>query len=209
MPAILVYLSATSGRIRRSSLEVLSRCREIADRDSYAVIAVIADPSAESLSSTAAAYGADRIYAVSDSGFGTHINEPLIDLLSKVVAQESPRLIVLAGTEGGKDVLGALSIRIGAAVLPDVARFDVRGSTVEATRPVMAAKKLANVQSDAGCVIVSVRSGSYAAVQRAADGAAAPVEFDYESVTVRQTMRELVVAESGSVDLSEASVVVS
>ncbi len=209
MSVILVYLSASSGKIRRSSLEVLSRCRQLADRDGHSVAVVIADPAAESLAGIAATYGADRIYSVSDEHFATHLNEPLLRILKQIVDVEKPRVLAFAGTESAKDVIGSLAIRIGAAAIPDVAEFDVSEASVSAVRPVMAAKKLARVESQASLVIVSVRSGSYTASEKPGDGTVIPTAYSDSDVPVKHSLREVVESTTGAVDLSEASVVVS
>lgn len=209
MGKILVYLSASSGKIRRSSLEVLSRCRELADRDGGDVVAVLADPHGRELAATAAEYGADRVHVCTDDSLATHVNTPIVALLASISEAESPRLIAFAGTESCKDIIGALAVRTGAAALPDVSAFDVSGEEVNAIRPVMAAKKLAKVRAANPLVIVSVRSGSYSATPKPGRGEVVESDFDISGVDVRQTVRETIVATTGAVDLSESSAVVS
>jgi electron transfer flavoprotein alpha subunit len=207
--AIVVYLSASSGRIRRSSLEVLTRCREIADRDGLAVAAVIADSSADALVDTARSFGADRIYSVTAPAFSSHLNEPLIELLKQIFMAEAGHVLAMAGTESAKDIIGSLAVRCGASALPDVSSFDIDGSTVEAIRPVMAAKALAKVRTSAERVLVSIRSGSYTAKEKAGQGTVVPFSFDYDESRARLSLREVVESAAGAVDLSEATVVVS
>lgn len=209
MSTIVVYLSASSGRIRRSSLEVLTRCREIADRDGLTITAVIADLSADALVDTARAFGADRIYSVTDPAFSNHLNEPLIELLKQIFMAESGHVLAMAGTESAKDVIGSLAVRCEASALPDVSTFDIHDSTVEAIRPVMAAKALAKVRTSAERVLVSIRSGSYTAKEKAGQGAVVPFNFDYDGSKARLSLREVVESAAGAVDLSEATVVVS
>ncbi|MEZ4695708.1 MAG: electron transfer flavoprotein subunit alpha/FixB family protein [Rhodothermales bacterium] len=209
MSSILAYLSTSDDKIRRSSLEVLSRCREIADRDGADVAVVLASGSASGLVGEAASYGADRVYAVMNPEFDGHLNAPLAALLSQIVSVESPRLVAMAGTEGAKDVVGSLSVKAGLPVLPDVSSFDVAGNEVVAVRPVMAAKKLARVRSAAPSVIVTVRSGSYAAVAKEGRGERVDYSFDYAESVGTAVLRDVASAKVGAVDLSEASVVVS
>ena len=71
----------------------------------------------------------------------------------------------MASTEGVKDIIGALSVRLGASVIADVSEFEVSadgdGVQLSATRPVMASKAQTKVHASAQHVMVSVRSGSY------------------------------------------------
>jgi electron transfer flavoprotein alpha subunit len=138
----------------------------------------------------------------------------VVAAVADVIARVQPAVAVFASSEGAKDVLGALAARLGAPAVPDVASFDVRpDGGVEAVRPVMAAKFLARVEAApvAGVpVLVSVRAGSYAA--QAADAPAPEVEavpLALADDALRATLREVVGATGGTVDLSEARVVVA
>ena len=57
MSTLLVYVSVQSGRIKRGSLEVLTRCREIASAGGHALHAMVAHPEAEALAGEIARYG--------------------------------------------------------------------------------------------------------------------------------------------------------
>jgi len=117
--------------------------------------------------------------------------------------------MVAASTEAVKDVLGALAVRCDAAVLPDVASFDLNGDVVTCQRPVMAAKKLAATSTSHPLVFVSVRSGSYEAVEAPVDGSISEVAFSLDDASLGQTLREVVSSAGDTVDLSEARVVVA
>ncbi|MDX1438859.1 MAG: electron transfer flavoprotein subunit alpha/FixB family protein, partial [Rubricoccaceae bacterium] len=112
-------------------------------------------------------------------------------------------------SEGVKDILGALAVRVGANVLPDVASFEIKDGEVEALRPVMAAKFMARVRASSRLVFVSVRAGSYEAVEAPTEADVEEVAFSFDEGALRQTLREVVGAAAGEVDLSDASVVVA
>jgi electron transfer flavoprotein alpha subunit len=79
----------------------------------------------------------------------------------------------------------------------------------------MAAKILANVSAtlpakgEAKPVLVSVRSGSYDVVERAGQGEVHSMDFSFQQSSLRQTLREIVKATGGTVDLAEAEVIVA
>ena len=52
MSSILVYIATSDGKIKRSSLEVLSHCRTQAEKNGYALSAVVLDPNAETYTET-------------------------------------------------------------------------------------------------------------------------------------------------------------
>lgn len=209
MSTILTYIALQGDRPTRSSLEVLTRARQLAEAKDATLAAVVLAPDASGTAETLGRYGAQTVYAVSEPVFEKHLNTPVLEALAKVIDQVQPALVTFPSTEGVKDVLGALAVRTGAAVLPDVASFDWAGDSVEALRPVMAAKFLSKVRAEGSPVLVSVRAGSYEAVEAPADAAVEAVDFSFDESGQNQTLREVVQAAAEGVDLSDARVVVA
>ncbi|MDA1028356.1 MAG: electron transfer flavoprotein subunit alpha/FixB family protein [Bacteroidetes bacterium] len=217
MSSILVVLSVQDGRIKRSSLEGLSRAVFVSKKLQWDVSVAIFHGDAPSFVEEAGQYGAKTAYCVSNPIFNSHLNTPWITGLSKVIELAKPRLVVVASTESTKDILGAVAIRSQAAVLSDVATFDVAtfdvaGDIVVCERPIMAAKMMAATQSKEPLVIVSLRSGSYEAVKTTETSAEiniVAVPFDFDSGTLTATLKEIVRSTGETVDLSEAKIVVA
>ena len=211
MPTLLTYIAGRDGVVKRSSLEVLTRCRELATAGGHDLAAVVVAPDPSAYVDAVAAYGVDAVYTVSNPIFSQHLNTPLLEALTAVMEKVQPSLMAFSSTEAVKDVLGALAIRANAAVLPDVTTFDLIDGGVEALRPVMAAKLMARTQAKGSSVLVSVRSGSYEAVP--ASAASTPtvtaIDFTFDEGSLQQTLREVVTVGGDTVDLSEAEVVVA
>lgn len=208
MPTILSYAAVQGGTPTRASLEVLTRARELAQAGGHDLAAVVVAPDASAAADALGAYGASTVYAVSDAG-EQHLNAPLVAALQAVIRQAQPALVLFPSSEGVKDVLGALAVRVDAAVLPDVTEVDWADGGVEALRPVMASKFMARARAEGACVLVSVRPGSYEASE-------APVEAHVEAVPLATgadgaaaTLREVVGATAGGPDLADARVVVA
>ncbi len=207
MPTILSVLALSNGQPTRASLEVLTRCRAIAEAEGADLAAVVLAPDPSAAAEAAQRYGAQTVYTVAGDAFETALNAPVLGALEAVIARAQPSLVAFPSTEGVKDILGALAVRTGGAVVADVAEFEMADGAVEALRPVMAAKFLARTQATGSPVLVSVRSGSYVAEE-------SPVEGTVEAVSVdlgapKQTLREVVAGIAGGVDLSDARVVVA
>jgi electron transfer flavoprotein alpha subunit len=213
MPTILSYVAVQNGKPTRTSFEALTRARAVAEQQGAALAAVVLAPDAAALATEAGRYGAATVYAVTDPVFRHHLNTPVLSALQAVIERAQPAVVVFPSTEGVKDVLGALAVRTGAAVLPDVARFEVTADgAVEAVRPVMAAKFLARVRAEGAAgapVLVSVRAGSYEAREAPVAVRVEAVPFAFDEGSLRQTLREVVGATAGTVDLADARVVVA
>ena len=209
MGTVLAYAETQADHVKRSSLEVLSRCREIASERGDELAAVILAPDPSKYVDQLSAYGASKVYTVRHDVFAQHINKPVLDALEAAAKTADPDLIVFPSSESVKEILGALAIRLNAAALPDVLEFEETESGAEALRPVLAAKYLARVHAERKPVLISVRSGAYDASEAPTEAYVEEVQFSFDRGSLKQTLREVQAAKEGRVDLSEARVVVA
>jgi electron transfer flavoprotein alpha subunit len=234
----LHLLTVQSGGIKRSSLEVLARGRALADAlntsghavELHAVVCSpeVADWTAEKWTQELGAYGVDTVWSATDESFKEHNNQALLAAVQTAHSQATdlgakPSVVAMASTEGVKDILGALSMRLGASVVADVSEFGVAaegdGLQLTATRPVMASKAQTQVQTTAKHVMVSVRSGAYGILEAAGGhegGTHTHQPVKIEHLKIEQTdsklqtqIREIITAAADTIDLNEAEAIVA
>ena len=258
----LHLLTVQNGGIKRSSLEVLSRGRELVDSISQnsgenseqsagnqaELHAVVCSPEVASWdeakwAAELGAYGVDTVWSATDVAFKEHNNQALLSAMQSAHAQATdqgakPSAVAMASTEGVKDILGALSMRLGASVVADVSEFGVvaegDGVLLTATRPVMASKANTHVQAQAQHVMVSVRSGSYGILENGIlengenqngenengeNQNAKPLNHQPVSIVPLKTeradsklqtqIREIITATADTIDLNEAEAIVA
>ncbi len=209
MSSLLTFISVNDGKIKRSSLEVLSRCREEAERLGLDNEAVVVAPDASNYSEQLSGYGVSKVYVVEDPIFKNPLNTPLLKALDAVIEKAAPRVVAFASTEGSKDILGALSASRNVPALPDVSSFEVTDSGVSGKRPVMAAKILSSVEAKGDTVLVSVRSGSYDLTESSSEPEVETIDFSVSEEEIKVVLKEILSASGDRVDLSEAEVVVA
>jgi len=209
MSTILTHIAISDGKIKRSSLEVLSRCKQLADSHGHDNEAVIIDANASQYVDQAQKYGASKVYVIEDPVFKNHINTPLLKALAQAMEAANPAVFAFASTEGTKDVLGGLAANQGAAVLSDVSEFELIEGGVSAKRPVMAAKILSSTEAKAGQVLVSVRSGSYDLVENETDAEVVNLDYSFSEEELKITLKEIIGASGDKIDLSEAETIVA
>lgn len=209
MSTLLTYIAANDGKLKRSSLEVLSRCNELAEKNGNQSDALIIDSNANEIAEKVKAYGPTTIYTIEDTIFKNHLNAPLLKALAAAVDQIKPKLMAFASTESSKDILGALAANQDAAALADVSEFDLTDNGVKAKRPVMAAKIISSVEAKGSPVFITVRSGSYDAVEKSADSEIKKIPFSFDESDLRITLKEIIGATGDKIDLSEAETVVA
>ena len=209
MSTLLTYISVKDGKIKRSSLEVLSRCVELAGEHNHKSAAIVIDSDASGYTEELKKYGADTIYTIEDPIFKNHLNTPLIRALSLAMEKIDPVVLAMASTEGSKDILGALAANQNAASLADMSEFELTGSGIKGKRPVMAAKIIANVEAESYPVILTVRAGSYDVKEAESDTSVESINFSFSDEELRTTLKEILSASGDKIDLSEAEAVVS
>ncbi|HKL18870.1 MAG TPA: electron transfer flavoprotein subunit alpha/FixB family protein [Halalkalibaculum sp.] len=209
MSTLLTHIAISDGKIKRSSLEVLSRCKELADKNGHSAEAVIIDSNASDYVDDVKKYGASKVYLLEDPIFKNHINTPLLKALAQVMEVSNPHLFAFGSTEGTKDILGALAANQDAAVLSDVSEFDLIDGGISAKRPVMAAKILSSNEAKADKILVSVRSGSYDLVENQTDAEVETIDFSFDESELKVTLREIIGASGDKIDLSEADTIVA
>lgn len=209
MSTILAHIAITDGKIKRSSLEVLSHCKSLADTAGLSVEAVVVDANASSFVEGIQKYGASKIHIVEDPIFKNHMNAPLLKALSTVMNEVNPAVFAFASTEGTKDILGALAANQNASVIADVASFELTDSGIKAKRPVMAAKIMSNTEANSDKVLVSVRSGSYDLVENPVTAEVNTIGFNMTEGDLKSTLREIISATGDTIDLNEAEAIVA
>ncbi len=209
MSTLLTVISVNDGKIKRSSLEVLSRCNELASANGLKSAALVIDANASDIAEQLKAYGPDTIYTIENPIFKNHLNTPVLKALSSAVDHIKPQLVAFPSTESSKDVLGALAANKEAAALSDMSEFELTDNGVKGKRPVMASKIISAVEATGTPVIISVRSGSYDVVEKSSDASVEAIDFSFSDEELRITLKEIISSSSDRVDLSEAEVVIA
>jgi electron transfer flavoprotein alpha subunit len=209
MSTLLTYISVNDGKIKRSSLEVLSRCNELAEKNGLSSAALVVSDNPSAVTEELKKFGPSVIYTIQNPVFKNHLNTPLLKALSAAVDHVNPRLVAFASTEGSKDILGALAASKNAAAVPDVSEFYLTDNGVKGKRPVMASKIISSVEASGSPVMISVRSGSYDVAEKSGDSKVETIDFSFSDADLRTTLKEIISASSDRVDLSEAEVVIA
>lgn len=209
MSTLLTHIAISDGKIKRSSLEVLSHMRKQAKANGHDTEAVIIDKEASQYVDEVKKYGPSTIYTIEDPIFENHRNTPLLKALGQVMDEANPHVFAFASTESTKDILGALAANQDAAVLSDVSEFELTDDGIKATRPVMAAKILSDTEAHGDKIIVSVRSGSYDLEEAPADSEVVDLDFNIDEGEIKATLRDIIGADSDKIDLSEAETIVA
>ena len=95
--SILTYIESEKGIVKKSSLEVASYARALADNTNYSLIAVLFNTDEDSVLND---YGIEKIIKI--DGVGEFNNEIYADSLKQVAEKENSKIIVLSNSANSK-----------------------------------------------------------------------------------------------------------
>ena len=168
---IWVLAEASDGKVATTTLEILTKVRELATT----VEAIYAGGDADAIATQLGEYGASKVYTTGDLA-GALPGVPVANAIAALVeGGNAPDAIVAATSYVGRDIAGRLSAKLDRTVITNNVDREVDGDKLVTTEPVFGGTT--NVKTTftaAGPHLVLVRPKSFA--PESAGGAAAAVE---------------------------------
>ena len=204
---IWVLAEADGDEVSSTTLEILTKARDLADT----VECVYAGDDADDLAETLGEYGCETVYQTGDLD-GALVGVPVAAAIAEAVeAGDGPDAVIAATTYDGRDIAARLSVKLDQTVLTNVVDIELDGDELIGTEPVFGGTTdvKTKVTGD-GVAIVLVRPKSFAA--ESCDGAEADVE-DLDVPDVGRAGEAVVtdrhIEESEGPRLDEAAIVVA
>jgi electron transfer flavoprotein alpha subunit len=212
LKAIWVYVDFDKDRIRKVSLELLSKGSELAQAAGVELCAVVSGSDVETLASVAASYGAQRVYLVDDDRLEQYSAEVDASILSQLIERFQPTTFLFGNTVKGRSLAPKLAQRLGVGLISDC--VDISISTdgcLLFKRPLYAGKLFGQVASLVCPVLATVRPNSFAVAEQDGDR---PFALERPTVTIPSPDVRLVVGEvldriSKRPELAEADIIVA
>ncbi len=201
---IWVFGEATDGKLTNTTLEILTKARELADTVEV-VTAAGADVAAE-----AGANGATKVLTVAADG--KLLGAPVAGAIAAAIeAGNGPDAILLATSYDGRDVAGRLSVKVDAPVITNVVNLVERDGALAGVEPIFGGTTDVVTKFTTEKVnIFLIRPKSFAA-EESGGGAAAVEELAVPDLgaTGAPTITNRFVEEKTGPSLDDAAVVVA
>jgi len=201
---IWVLAEAVDGKVTSTTLELLTKARELSDT----VEVVYSGNDADAVAAELGTFGATKVYATGDLD-GSLAGVPVAAAITALVeGGNAPDAILAATSYDGRDIIGRLSAKLDRAVLTNNVDLEVDGDKLVVTTPVFGGSTNVKTKfTGAGPQLVLVRPKSFAA--EASGGGAAPVETIAVPEAGQSKIVNRHVEERQGPSLDEAAVVVS
>lgn len=209
--SVLVWIEQFEGNPLPASWEALALARTLAEPLGGSVCAAVFGHTVGDIVPAAFHYGADVVYKADDPTLALYCFEPYVALLSRLVQEQQPAVVLAAATTAGREALAGAAADADAGLMTDVTELSLIDGKLQAVRPVMGGKVL-SVETivGGGPQFATLRSRAFKALEpdTSRSGEVIAVEpalvGDALSTKVEQVGRP-----SGEISLADATIIVA
>ncbi|MDR2295789.1 MAG: electron transfer flavoprotein subunit alpha/FixB family protein [Clostridiales Family XIII bacterium] len=209
---IWIVVEQNKSEVRKVSLELLSKARDIADKAGEPLTAVLVGGGMGDLAAKVVPYGADRVILVDDERLKDYTTGAYTSVLNKLIREEAPKAVLLGNTAVGKDLAPRLAQRLGVGMASDCTGMEAdEASFLSFKRPVYGGKAFAQVAANAEPVLATIRPNTFPLATPDASRQAEIVNktADIDAADLRAIVKEVAIAVSARPELIEADVIIS
>ncbi len=222
---VFVFAQQVDNEISGIAYELLGKGKELAEKLSTEVTAVLIGYQVGGLADKLAEYGADKVILIDDPELEVYRTEPYAHALASAINQYKPEIVLVGATAIGRDLGPTVSARVATGLTADCTVLEIGDFPLEPkpgieqkhnqllmTRPAFGGNTIATIACpDNRPQMATVRPGVMQKIQPVA-GAKAVVEEYNPGFTPNNryvTIKEVVKAVSDTVDIMDAKVLVS
>jgi electron transfer flavoprotein alpha subunit len=203
----MVLAEHTGGQVSDETHELIRKARELASE--LGGLTEVALLGQTDLSGQLP--GADIVVTVDHPALVEYLPEACELAMLEVLAQRSPRLLLMSNGTIGLDLAAALSVRWDAPLATCVSALEIDEVVVTATAQILGGKVLVRVELPGGRGIATVLGGAFGTETPQSSLAAEVVHVAPPAGldALRMSLRRVVEADSGDLDISSADMLVS
>lgn len=210
MSHVWVWLEQFQGKIPSIVWETMGVARRLADALGTGVTAVwiggtIADQAGEAIT-----MGADVVQVIEHPALADFRFEPYLTVLSHLVKEGAPQVILIGSTARGRELAGGLAAELGTAALVDALEVSVEDGRVIAIRPIYEGKLFARTYVERSPAIVTIRGRAFPKPDPdpGRKGEIRRVSIELDPLAFPTEVLEWIQETEGEISLNEARIVV-
>jgi electron transfer flavoprotein alpha subunit len=193
----LLFIETDKEKVLGGSIELISALKEL-DAEGKAIVV-----NKKAVAETVADFGVPVTFVDGASDCDT-----LTEVLSEIVKEQNPDIVLLANTAMAKDIAPRIAGRVGLGCVSDVTGISKEDGKVIYTRPAYGGTILEHIVVD-GTAVVTVRNGSFPKPEAVSKAEVTEKTIEVQADVVKAKIIDRVKEISESVNLEEAEVIVS
>ncbi len=207
--SVLVYVEHAEGKFKKSTFEVVSYAKAIAQQLNTNLVALaIGNLSAEQLSNLGT-YGAQKVLHVNYVQLGTFNAQAYTSILSDAAQKEGATVVVLANSFSGKGLAPRLAVRLKAGLASGVVALPtLQGAALSVKRTAYSGKAFAHVKLSGSINVLALNANAFPVSEQQVSAEVISLASSAKPTDFKTSVKEIVRA-SDKISLPEADLVVS
>ncbi|MCO4291536.1 electron transfer flavoprotein subunit alpha/FixB family protein [Solitalea sp. MAHUQ-68] len=207
--SVLVYVENADGKFKKSTFEVVSYAKEIANQLGTSLTALSIGNVADGALAELGKYGAQKVLTVNNDKLKSFVNQAYASIISSAAKAEGSKVVVLAASFSGKGLAPRVAVKLEAGLVDGAVELpDLKDGKFTVKKTAFSGKAFAHVELTSAVKIVSLVPNSFKVVERpeaanvtAFESTAAESDF---GVMIKDIVRA-----SDKISLPDAELVVS
>lgn len=209
MSDILVFCEHQNGKIKKTSLELLSKAQDLSQSLGGKITALLVGTGLESLVNNLAAYQAKVVVLAEHPSLELYNTLAYTQAVCQTIEQLKPSLVLATASPLGKDLFPRVAARLKSGLASDCTDIRVEEGKLIARRPIYSGKALVDVAFNTPIQMAITRPNSFPVKNPQLGLTAETVRLNIDLGLLRAPMKERAQGEGGKVDLTEAEIIVS
>jgi len=210
MAEILVVVEHRKQQLSDISFEMLSKGRQLADQSGNELVAVVIGKNLDKHAAEIANW-ADKVLLVKEGELEGALAEPYQKILSFVIKERKPRLVLIGHSSFGMDLAPALAIDVGSPFASDCTDIFIENGDILIKRAIYNGKVEATYSfAPSETIILTGRPGQFPIEQGQTKGSIEEIDSPLdEEIDYKRFEGYIEPTETGEVDITRSSILVS
>ncbi len=210
---VWIFVELREKEIKKVSLELASKAREIADTLGEKVGAVILGEKVKHLCDSIAAYGVDVVYIAENENLTDYNTNNYTKILTGLISKYKPNIVLFPATHLGRDLAPRVAATLEVGLTADCTGLSIKDGLLLQSRPAFGGNIMADIISPSARPqmatirpnVMKVRSPDSS---RKAEIISIPVNIDPKAMMI--IIKEIIkTTKSGTKSLDEADIIIS
>ncbi len=210
---VMVFCESADGKLASIATELLGCGRKLADDLGQKLSAILAGSDIGDLAEETIAFGADKVYVISDPLLKDYQADSYLQVMEKLAKDEMPQILLFGQTSIGRDLAPRLAFKLETACSTDCLELQVDPDSklLLQTKPVYGGNAQAVFVCESYPQIATVRVKTMSPLERddSRKGEVFTIDAGLDAQSIRTKVIEKVSEEVAGIKLEDAEVIIA
>ncbi len=209
---ILVLVETKSGKIKKTSFELLSEAKKLSGNLGGTVKALLIGDGVSAVAAETGTYGATEAYVAEHAEYKNYNSERFTSIVEEAAKKSGAVILLATASSVGKDLFPRVAARLNVGMISDCTKLALANGRMVGTRPAYSGKCLEDVTiPQANPQMATCRPNVFdmGTADASKKATVTPIDGKFATMPVKAKIIERVEGKSDRPDLTEAAIIVS